>query len=142
MIAHAIREAGVMAINRVGKEVPEGGHVVIEPLGAGGGVGMTGALFAQIGLEGRMGFAGVVYIPDEVGGGLGGEGLGELHAFVAHAFGMGLQSLPLRAVLVGQGMCKTLFPIGHPTGSFSWRFFTDHPTCPYKPAQHCSILAP
>ena len=132
----------MVAINGIGQKAADGWHVSIEPLGAVGSVGMTGALFAQIGLEGRMGFTGVVYIPDEVGDGLGGEGLGEFHTFVAHAFGMGFQSLPLRVILVvWQGMRETLIPIGHPTGSFSCRFSTGHPTCLYKTAQHRSILA-
>ena len=46
VIAHAIGEAGVVTIDRVGEESAEGGNVGVEPLGAVGGVGVTGTVFA------------------------------------------------------------------------------------------------
>ena len=90
----------MVAIDRVSQEAAEGGYMNIEPLGTIGGVGMVTLLAVQVGLKIGVDLAGIVYVADETGGDLGGEGLGKLYAQVLHTFGMGFQSLPLRAILV------------------------------------------
>lgn len=132
----------MVAVDGVGEESAEGGDVGVKPFGAVGGVGMVAEFTTQMGLKVRMDFAGVMHIADKFGGRRGAKRYGKLLAELPHAIGMGLQSLPLRAILVvGQGMRETLIPRSHLLTPFPTGHPTRRPTSLSGGAQYAHILA-
>ena len=92
--AHAVREAGVVTVDRVSKEASEGRDVGVEPFGAVGGVGVIAGFSAQVGLKVRVDFPRIVDLSDEARGLLGSECVGEPCGPTLHSLGVCPERLP------------------------------------------------